>query len=233
MLRAQDFRLISAQVVLFLSDPKAFSQPQFLATMLGHFAGRYDGPVQALPFQDDVAAEIPRVILQSQDGQWKLQASLNRIDSFWFSNDLSTQNIDIITDCVEVLRKYMETFPHIQITRLGFVVRHLNETENPAGELIDHFCNPKVKATLFNASESFEILNHEKYKLRNTPFTINSLVRCQSGMISNPSKKGTIVEQDINTIEGDMQNQFALENVLMFYEECKHEIEYLLQKYFS
>jgi len=52
-------------------------------------------------------------------------------------------------------------------------------------------------------------------------------------MISNPSKKGTIVEQDINTIEGDMQNQFALENVLMFYEECKHEIEYLLQKYFS
>jgi len=58
-------------------------------------------------------------------------------------------------------------------------------------------------------------------------------VRCQSGMISNPSKKGTIVEQDINTIEGDMQNQFALENVLMFYEECKHEIEYLLQKYFS
>ena len=109
MLRAKDFRLISVQASIFLLDTKSFSQSAFLAAMLGRFAARYDGAVQALPFQDDVPAEIPRVILQSQDGQWKLQAALNRIDSFWFASNLSTESIGITAQCVEVLQYYIQS----------------------------------------------------------------------------------------------------------------------------
>src|SRR2546427_9861996 len=102
MLRAIDFRLTSVQAAIFLSDTESFFQSAFLATILGRFATRYDGTVQAIPFKDDVPAEVPRVILQSHDEQWKLQAALNRIDSFWFARTLSTESIGMAAQCVEV-----------------------------------------------------------------------------------------------------------------------------------
>jgi len=233
MLRAQDFRLISVQAAIFLLDTKSFSQSKFLATMLGHFAARYDGAVQALPFQDDVPAEVPRVILQSQDGQWKLQAALNRIDSFWFAINAPTESISISTQCVEVLQHYIQSSPGTQIVRLGFVVRRISEPENPTKELIDRFCNAESKISPFNRSESFEIHNHKKYILKNTGFSINSWVRCRAGMVTPPlSKKAVIIEQDINTSEDGIQNIFSLEDIAKFYMKCQGEIEDILQIYF-
>jgi hypothetical protein len=233
MLRAADFRLISVQASLFLLDPKSFSQSLFLAHILGRFATRYDGPVQALPLQDDIPAEIPRVILQSHDGQWKLQAALNRIDSFWFSNNDSTHDISIANQCVEVLQFYVQNLSNIQVVRLGFVIGRISSPENPTKELIERFCNEESKNSPFNRSESFEIHNHKKYNLRNTRFAINSWVRCRAGMATSPfSKKAVLIEQDINTVADNIQNLFSLEDITNFYMECQIEFDEILHIYF-
>ena len=112
-------------------------------------------------------------------------------------------------------------------------MRRISELENPAEELIDRFCNTESKIRPFNRSESFEIHNHKKYNLRNTGFSINSWVRCRSGMATPPlSKKVVIIEQDINTLENNMQNIFSLEDIANFYMACQDELEDILQIYF-
>ena len=232
MLRASDFQLLSVQAALFLLDTKSFSQSGFLASILSRYATRYDGAVQAIPFSGEAPPEIPRVILQSQNGQWKVQAALNRIDSFWTANDLSQRNGDIANQCTEVLEHYIETNPSVQISRLGFLINRVVESQNPAQELIDRFCNEAVKEKPFNRSESFEIHNHKTYNLKQTDYTINSWVRCKAVTIIEPQpRRAVIVEQDINTLE-DPRNTFDLDSAKRFYQECQTEMSEILSIYF-
>jgi hypothetical protein len=232
MLRAQDFQLLSVHAALFLLDTKVFTQSGFLASILSKYATRYDGAVQAIPFSGEAPPELPRVILQSQNGQWKLQAALNRIDSFWNTGDLSQRNGDIDKQCIEVLEHYIQTNPSIQISRLGFLINRVVETDRGAQELIDRFCNDVVKEKPFNRSENFEIHNHKIYPLKQTRYAVNSWVRCKAVTIAVPQiKKAVVVEQDINTLE-DPESVFDLDSVQRFFQECQTEMSEILSIYF-
>ena len=232
MLKASDFRLLSVQAALFFSDGKSFSQSSFLANMLGKYIARYDGAVQALPFSDTDPQEIPRALLQSKDGQWRLQATLNRVDSFWYARDLSQDTAGIIDQCTEVVKYFAEATSNLQITRLALVLTRITQSESPAQELIDRFCNEDSKRAPFNRSENFEIHNHKEYKLRQTDYTINSWVRCRSGLVIQPQQaKAVTVEQDINIVE-DVGNVFDLESVSRFFKECQNEMNEILLIYF-
>lgn len=232
MLKATDFRLLSVQAALFFLDAKSFSQSLFLANMLGKFVKRYDGAVQALPFRDEAPPEIPRIVLQSEDGQWKLQAALNRVDSFWNANDLSQETTGIIGQCAEVVKYFAEVTPNLQITRLALVLNRITQTERPAQELIDRFCNEDSKIKPFNRSENFEIHNHKRYRLKQTDYIINSWVRCRGGQVIQPqAARAVTIEQDINTIE-DVESIFDLEKATRFYQECQNEMNEILLIYF-
>ncbi len=232
MLRAEDFQLLSVQAALFLADTKALTQSGFLAAILGKYATRYDGAVQAIPFVENAPPEIPRVILQSKDEHWKLQAALNRIDSFWNTTDLTQGDESISSQCVEVLEHYIQMNPALQISRVGFLINRIVEKENPARELIERFCNDESKVRPFNNSESFEIHHHKTYKLKQTGYAVNSWVRCKAVRIIQPQqKRAVIVEQDINTVE-DPGSVFDLDSARRFYRECQAEADEILSIYF-
>src|SRR5437016_4453165 len=152
MLRAADFQLLSVQAALFFSDTKALTQAGFLATILSRYAARYDGAVQAIPFIENVPPEIPRVILQSKDEHWKVQAALNRVDSFWLATKTPQGNADIPKQCIEVLEHYIQMNEGVSISRLGLVISRVVETEHSAQELIDNFCNDTAKTQPFRHS---------------------------------------------------------------------------------
>ena len=100
---AQDFRLFSAQAVIFtpaLADQ--FKTSSILASILPTFAGRFNGDIQAMPVispnkpislaEGEVAAIALKiggavVTLSSDDKRWKMTASPDRMDSFWESQD--------------------------------------------------------------------------------------------------------------------------------------------------
>jgi len=232
MLKASDFRLLSVQVALFFNDGKSFSQSSFLANMLGKYIARYDGAVQALPFSDTDPQEIPRVLLQSKDGQWRLQATLNRVDSFWNTRDLSQDTAGIIDQCTEVVKYFAEATSNLQITRLALVLNRITQTEKAAQELIDRFCNDDSKRAPFNRSENFEIHNHKKYELKQTHYMVNSWVRCKSALVIQPIQaRAVIIEQDINTPE-DIESIFNLAKVEEFYQETQNEMNDILSIYF-
>ena len=232
MLRAADFALLSVQAALFLSDIKALTQSGFLAAILSRYAARYDGAVQAIPLTENVPPEIPRVILQSKDEHWKVQAGLNRVDSFWIATKTPQENVDIPKQCIEVLEHYIQMNQSLPISRLGLVMSRVVEIENSAQELIDIFCNDTAKAQPLRRSENFEIHNHKTYSLKQTGYVINSWVRCKTGrMTEPPSRKAVIVEQDINILE-DPVNVFDLDSTKRFYQECQDEMSEILSIYF-
>jgi hypothetical protein len=232
MLRAADFQLLSVQAALFLVDTKSLTQSGFLAAILSKYADRYNGAVQAIPFSGNAPPEIPRVILQSQDEQWKVQAALNRVDSFWVATETPERDDGVTRQCAEVLEHYIQMNLSVQIARLGLVISRVVETENAAQELIDRFCNEASKVQPLNRSENFEIHNHKTYNLRQTNYAINSWVRCKTGRrTEQPARKVVIVEQDINTLE-DPGNVFTLESIQSFYQECQTEMSEILSIYF-
>jgi len=141
MLNYSQFNYASIQAVVFMAEGSQFSQPNLLATILGRYAGRFDGPVQALPLPDDAPPEIPRVILQSRDGVFKVQAGLTRVDSFWIATQQPTNQSPGLS-CVEVLEHYIRASQlPLRVGRLALVITRVAELSNPAQSLIDRFCN--------------------------------------------------------------------------------------------
>ena len=79
----QDFTLNVVQASIFTPEHSGFSSGKAVGAVLASFKDRFDGEMQVPPFPPDVPPEIPRVILQSGDGQWRLSMAPARIDSVW------------------------------------------------------------------------------------------------------------------------------------------------------
>lgn len=239
MLKSSQFDLFSVQAVLFILEPKRFVQSSFLASVLGEFATRYNGPLQAIPLPDDAPLEIPRVILQSADGVWKMQAGPARIDSLWSSSQKDSNNEDIVSQCMEVLVAYIRKSPSVRIIRLGLVINRIYETPNSADELIRHFCNSEAKEGPFRRSENFEIHNHKRYKLSKSDIKVNSWVRCKAATLLEPGKSilssdgkhVILIEQDINILETN-KSTIQPKQIPTFYKEAEAEMSEILQLYF-
>jgi hypothetical protein len=232
MLRSDSFRLIAVQAVIFTPDHGSFSQSSALAAVLGRYSQRFNGPVQALPLPEDVPVEVPRVLLQSSDHSWRLQAGPARIDSFWHLRDFSSAAPDdVVARCSEVLVHYVES-THAAVARLALVVTRAFQISEPARLLVSHFCNEASQQKLFRNSASFEIHNHKRYPLPGGP-EINSWVRCKSGQLLVPEAPVVLVEQDVNTVEEIARpNQFDPAGITHYFLRAAAEADSILQIYF-
>lgn len=233
MIRYSQFNLNSVQAVVYTPNGSRFSQTSVLASVLGRYPDRFNGPVQALPLPDDAPAEIPRVILQSTNGMYKLQAGPARIDSFWMATQGA--NPDQAFSCTEVLEHYVRTAePPLRVGRVALVLTRTTDDANPAQSLIERFCNEESRIQPFNNSEHFEIHNQKRYQLQNIELQINCWVRCKAVTLLQPEpRRGILVEQDINTLEEDaIRNVFDADRLRDFFAHAAEEANSILHIYF-
>lgn len=232
MLQAQNFFTAVYQATIFTPDTSAFSAPKLLATILGKYAHRYDGSVQALPLPENIPSEIPRVILQSIDGLFKLEASPARVNSLFMQNvDSLVEPKDLFSICFEVLEHYVKN-TNMQVDRLALVLTRVHKTENPAQVLIEKFCKSELKS-IFVQSENFEIHNHKQFQFKE--FTVNSWIRCKTATLLSPNTETpvVVVEQDLNTLASETEQlRFASEDIRIYFDQALQEAQNILQLYF-
>jgi hypothetical protein len=246
---ARNFRLFSVQAALFTPGPREqFRAPSFLATILGSFASRYDGDIQSLPSSPQqlalpagkrakiglqLAIGVPEVTLTSADKYWKLEATPERLDSFWTSQtaDESPQILrDVCKRCIEPLLEYQNKKTDQQVGRLALVVRRWFPSDAPAINLALMFCKPQlVEGQPLCHSRSFRLDNLKKY---DGPFgPVNSWVRCSSNEVHD--RPSVSIEQDINTLAEETEStSFRPENTETFFEWATGQAEEILTLYF-
>ncbi|MBD2776330.1 hypothetical protein [Iningainema tapete] len=165
MLRSKDLNIAIAQLVIFTPNVSAFSAPKALALILGKYSHRYDGSVQALPLPEEIPQEVPRVVLQSKDGTYRMDVSPVRVTSYWMqASEAQVKLEDILSNSMEVLKHYVEGM-ETQVGRLALVLTRVCKAENPAQLIVERFCKPELQTTIFNKSENFEIHNQKTIEL--------------------------------------------------------------------
>lgn len=234
MLKACNFSTIVYQATIFTPDTSTFSDSKFLATILGKYAHHYNGSVQALPLPTNIPPEIPRVILQSSNGAFRLEASPARVNSLFIQSvELPAGSEDLFDKiCVEVLEHYVQE-TETPVNRLAMLLTRVYKTENPAQLLIERFCKAELQSVLFERSENFEIHNHKLVRIKD--FSINSWIRCKTGTLnfSNNSVPGVIVDQDLNTLTTEIeQPKFTFEDIRSYFHQVLPEAQNVLQLYF-
>jgi hypothetical protein len=232
MIRAEQFRLSTVQAVAYLANPEDFSKSNVLSAILSSYAARYNGDVQVLPLPEDIPSEVPRIILQSDPPRWELRASPARIDSMWGLLALDEEPGDVVADCAEVLERYVRE-ANVRIGRLALVLSRFTMVDDPATQLIEHFCNDRAIAGPLRRSETFELHNHKRYKPETMNEQVNSWVRCKSGRLVSDGSPIINVEQDLNTLEEEREtNVFPADQISEFFANASAEADSILLVYF-
>ena len=229
---AQQFSTISVQAVAFVSD-RLVASGKVMAAVLKNYADRYDGDPQALPLPPDMPAEIPRVILKSAEPRYKFEASPTRLASQWMRNDDGEFTLaDLTAECGEVIAHCMtELNPHVG--RLALVLTRFIHVDDPAQSLVSRFCSADAQAEPFNRSTTFEIHNHKRYQPLGLESTVNSWVRCRTGVVGDDKSPAIVIEQDINTlVEDSATSSFNADDALQFYRASAGEADKIIAKYF-
>jgi hypothetical protein len=230
----QQFTLRSVQAAMFTGGSSEFTTSRVLSTILREFAERFTGEIQALPLPPSYPRELPRVMLQSNDGSWQMSASLCSLSCTWLQKDpaVSVQRDNRISECAKVLEQYVSE-NKVLVGRLGLVLQNAYPTEAPALTLIRRFCTEQSQIEPFNRSENFEIHNHKVYTPAGVDYPVNSWVRCQSGVLEPEKASAILVLQDLNTVAEDLaQDRFDAEKVHTFFSVATAESGSILKKYF-
>lgn len=230
MIKASEFRLVSVQCVVYTPSISTFSQPQVLTSVLGKFQDRFGGPVQVLPLGNSAPPELPIVILQSPDGQWRFQSGPARTDVFYNvepgDGDRALSNI--IAKCAEVCVHYVES-TEPSFSRIALVLNRARQEDDPATVLINKFCTADAKLGPLRNSATFEIHNHKRYEIASLDTEINSWVRCKA---ANVGPDGcVVVEQDLN-VPQDKTIKIGKNKLPEAFEQLGREADAILGIYF-
>src|ERR1019366_3895052 len=201
MVTRRDFSVDLVQAAIFTMDHGAFSSGRAVAVILQKYAQRFDGEMQALTLPVGIPSEIPHVVLQSIDGNWRFQMGPARVDAIWRNQAgaNSTSFDEILAQCAEMLEHYLHEV-RASASRLALVVRRICPVPNPAHTLIERFCKDGNLQEPFDRSANFEIHNHKVYspQKEGVDYKINSWVRCKTITLEKDMQPGISVEQDFN-----------------------------------
>jgi len=230
-MNSDNFKVTSLQISIF-TPAALFSKSKILERLMSNFADSFDGDTVAVPIPGDAPKEIPRIILLSADGKFKLEIAESRVNFFRYrqDDDVRIGINQTLNLCSRILQEYKDC-TQATIGRLALVVVKFLEQENPGLALASHFCKDKWIIEPFDRPENFEIHSHKKYTLGR--FNVNSWVRCKTGRLTKNNEPIVLVTQDINTLAEELEeNNFDIEQVKNFLKIAYKEQEQVLRKYF-
>ncbi len=233
------FRTIQAQAVLFTSEAQ-FRSNRFLAYFLSEWGHLFNGeptsfepPSKLLLFEG-----LPRVMLKSEDGSVRLQASGERLD--FFRNVQDDSSIDIrshFEQAVDIFNGYLEKLETTS-GRVAVIVLRGFEDDNPAKTISHHFCREKWLEGPINRPREFEVHSLKHYRMHES-LEVNSWFRCRSGKMVREAeserveRRAVLVEQDLNT-PGDLEEPrtFSKDDIRNFFSLAPRELDVILGLYF-
>lgn len=234
MPQVSEFVTASIQATLF-TPGLTFVSSKILGAALKEWGDRFNSAPISIPSPPDMPLEIPRIMLQSENGQYKLELAPARANLFWFRK-VETYEInmaDFLDSSGTILCDYIKIV-NGKAGRIAAVVNRFFKEPTPGLFLARHFCKDQWQTAPFNRPESFEIHAHKRYLLADA-YNINSWVRCKTGIAGKPPHQEPIilVEQDINTIPEETEiREFSSEEIKRFFHILPEEFDSVLSLYF-
>lgn len=232
MMKATDFNLAIFQAIIVTPDVSAFSLSKAVRNLVPKYYRRYDGLVETLSMPDEMPPDVPRFILQSKDGRYRLDASPKLVASSWrWVGETQAKPGDLVDECLDVLENYIQVM-QVPVGRLGMVVTRICQAENPAQLLIEKFCRPELHDFFINQSEEFGVNHYQRLALQN--FQVNLWMKYKTGRVErNDHKfKAAIVHQDFNTLEEELEERnFSLEEIRNYFHLVAQQADTVLHHY--
>lgn len=218
----------------------SFNDKLALLNLIQDVSGKkFDGDLFSTPIPQDAPAEIPRFILSSADGSWKLEVSLIRTNLIYVHNAftpvIDPDALGFATYAHDFFRSYKKAVK-TRAQRLAFIIERVAAIEGttPAQFIADTFCKDEYLNEPFNNTNSFELHSLKKYDFKK--FDINSWVRLKSAVVAgDPPIPVLLVVNDINTyaIQEAPDKSFGLKDIDRFFKFVPGEIEKILTLYFK
>jgi hypothetical protein len=231
-LTVQQLIPISFQATIF-TPGLTFDQSRILSFVLTELADRLDDAPVSLPKADRLPPAVPRIVVQSKDKRYKLEAGPARFNLYNLKVDQRILDLDEFVEfATETFRSYVDTI-NARVGRLAAVLTRAAKVPDPAAEISGRFCRDEYIERAFQGSETFEIHNHKKYRLEDR-FHVNGWVRWKCGFEGNPQKRQrlVIVQQDINTLSEDLDSlQFAHDEIAQYFRAVKTAFDSTLATY--
>jgi hypothetical protein len=231
-----EFCLVQAQASIFTPNLQ-FRPGKVLAYFLGEQADLFSGQPIVLP--TEAMPGFPQVILTSEDGRYRLQASSARLDLIWARQDPE--------DKVE-LRSFLDQATgffagYLELTRgmagrLACILTRTAPDNTPSMTLARHFCQERWLVGPLNRPSDFELHAHKRFLLGET-FQINSWFRCKTAIIqygkpeSGVRSDVILVEQDFNTLAEESETrEYTGDEMVSFFRHSPAELDVVLRLYF-
>jgi hypothetical protein len=206
MVSAADFAIQTIQVVAFASG-EMLRPSLVLLQGLQHYSAIYDAEPVSLPLPEVAPEEIPSVILFSRDGSLRMDVARRVVRLSWNRVNVATQPV-LEQVCSEFADRAATLFETTERTvgRLGVVVTRRALLDNPGQALAQRFCRDRWLQGPLNRPEGFELHAHKVFEL-SQGLPVNSWVRIKAHREADQVYRYVIVEQDINTLDEDMDHR--------------------------
>lgn len=223
-----DFKFLKLRGLIFTPE-FSIGDKLFIANTLKNLSSdKFDGDLFNIPIPQNASLDIPRLILNSKDGTWMLEASLDRTSiAFLKPINLSVPVPDIIDFCIFVrnLFKAYMIKTKIKVNRLAFLTERYCEIKDisPAQFIANRYFKEKYLQNIFHQPDSLEL--HTLKKLDYKEFPINSWVRLKSSNLANEEKTPILILiNDINTLS-DLTVSYSESDIERFFDFIPKYIE--------
>ncbi len=201
------------QLVLFSPGIVITNKPKLVSNINDALQGLFDGDLAILPIPDDAPAEIPRIILKSNDEKYTLQITTKRVN-FFYNYRPEDSPIEFPTNglydkFIKICKGFIEEV-HCQFSRAAIITRWIIELTGSGAEYV--FSTYLQEDVPFKDPYDLEL--HCLTKENVSGCKTNKWVRIKSARkASDPSQNNLLtVLIDINTIA---EEQYEFGDVLL------------------
>lgn len=223
---------------VFFTQDTAFNPSLALLSLLELKRPRLDGQVVSLPIPGDAPPEVPRVQVSNKEQSYQVEAGPARFSFAWQRPVDAQEQPDVVEAALQAFTAYQRAIAS-RTGRLGLVSTRYAPTEDPAMELVSHFCHSKWLGRSeeyvgpLSRTENFELHAHKLFRLGEQ--RVNSWMRCKTGRLqhSGAVKPVVVVEQDLNTPAEDLEAAaFSTAEAKQILQAMFNESDHVLRLYF-
>lgn len=234
-----DFEMIKMMASVFTPD-FSIGNKLLLMNQFQEISGqKFDGEFFSGQIPQEAPAEIPRIILNSQNNCWKLEISLQRTNLVFLkplTEPVKAPSLKEFGSYASGIFSKYKSQTNIRIQRLALVTERFHKIEHssPSQFLAAKFCNDIFleKDKPFDRTNGFEIHSLKKYEREG--FNVNSWVRLKSVNLKDSTQTPVLfAANDVNTLSEDQSIEFNVEDIARFYDYFPQHVESIIKLYFN